>query len=157
MRVRRIVIGVARPDLVDTFAEVLTRLDVERALVVHGAGGIDELSPAGVSLLATVEHGAAQKTPVDPRRLGLGRCEPDDLRGGNAVDNAATIRAVFAGARGPKRDAVMLNAAAGLVAAGAADDLGDGIRLAGEAIDDGRALDTLERVAVASQRRRGAT
>ena len=157
MRVRRIVIGVARPDLVDTFAEVLRRLDVERALVVHGAGGIDELSPAGVSLLATVEGGEVRKAPVDPRGLGLGRCEPDDLRGGNAVDNAATIRAVFAGARGPKRDAVTLNAAAGLVAAGVADDLADGVRRAGEAIDDGRALDTLERVAVASQTKRGTT
>jgi anthranilate phosphoribosyltransferase len=157
MRVRRIVIGVPRPDLVDTFAEVLTRLEVERALVVHGAGGIDELSPAGVSLLGTVEGGVARKGPVDPRALGLGRCEPNDLRGGNAVDNAATIRAVFAGARGPKRDAVTLNAAAGLVAAGVADDLADGVRRAGEAIDDGRALDTLERVAVASQEKRGAT
>ena len=155
MGVSRLVIGVARPELVDAFGQVLLRLGVERALVVHGAGGLDELSPAGVNAMAVVEDGALRRTPVSPRELGLGRCDPAELVGGNAIDNAATIRAIFAGARGPKRDAVTLNAAAGLVAAGLADDLAAGLELAGAAIDDGRAEDTLLRVARASQARRG--
>ncbi len=107
------VIGVPRPDLVDTFAQVAAALGTERTVVVHGAGGIDELSPAGVSLMAIVEGDEIRKQPVAPAQLGFAKSEAEALRGGNAVDNAATIRAVYAGARGPKRDAVVLNAAAG--------------------------------------------
>ncbi len=140
------VIGVPRPDLVDVFAAVACELGTTRTIVVHGAGGLDELSPAGVSLMATVEGGVITKAPVVPKALGIGPCDPDALRGGNAVDNAATIRAIFAGARGPKRDAVTLNAAAGLLAAGRASDLADGLRQASAAIDDGRTEDTLYRL-----------
>ena len=140
------VIGVPRPDLVDVFAEVARELGTTRTIVVHGAGGLDELSPAGVSLMATVEGDRITKVPVVPKTLGIAACPPDALRGGNAIDNAATIRAIFAGARGPKRDAVTLNAAAGLVATGMADGLADGLAQASAAIDDGRTEDTLYRL-----------
>lgn len=145
------VIGVPGPALVDVFAQVAAELGTERTVVVHGAGGIDELSPAGVSLMAIVEHGTIRKQPVAPAALGFERSEPDALRGGNAVDNAATIRAVYAGARGPKRDAVVLNAAAGLLACGRAADLAEGVAQAAAALDDGRAEDTLNRLIIRSR------
>jgi anthranilate phosphoribosyltransferase len=145
------VIGVPRPELVDVFARVAAELGTTRTVVVHGAGGIDELSPAGNSLMAIVEHGAIRTETVVPKALGLARSMPDDLRGGNAVDNAATIRAVYAGGRGPKRDAVVLNAGAGLLACGKALSLAEGAELAAAAIDDGRAEDTLNRIVIRSR------
>jgi len=145
------VIGVPRPDLVDTFAQVAAALGTERTVVVHGAGGIDELSPAGVSLMAIVEGDQIRKQPVAPAQLGFAASEPDALRGGNAVDNAATIRAVYAGARGPKRDAVVLNAAAALVACGRASDMAAGVAEAADAIDRGAAEETLNRLIIRSR------
>jgi len=145
------VIGVPRPDLVDTFAQVAATLGTERTVVVHGAGGIDELSPAGVSLMAIVEGDQIRKQPVAPAQLGFAASEADALRGGNAVDNAATIRAVYAGARGPKRDAVVLNAAAALVACGRAGDMAAGVAEAADAIDRGAAEDTLNRLIIRSR------
>jgi anthranilate phosphoribosyltransferase len=145
------VIGVPRPDLVDTFAQVAAALGTERTVVVHGAGGIDELSPAGVSLMAIVEGDQIRKQPVAPAQLGFAASEADALRGGNAVDNAATIRAVYAGARGPKRDAVVLNAAAALVACGRAGDMAAGVAEAADAIDRGAAEDTLNRLIIRSR------
>jgi anthranilate phosphoribosyltransferase len=145
------VIGVPRPDLVDTFAAVVCELGTTRTIIVHGAGGLDELSPAGVSLMATVEDGVIRKATVVPKALGIARCEPDALRGGNAMDNAATIRAIFAGARGPKRDAVTLNAAAGLLAAGRVGTIAEGLGAAAAAIDDGRTEETLYRLVIRSR------
>jgi anthranilate phosphoribosyltransferase len=145
------VIGVPRPDLVDTFAQVAAALGTERTVVVHGAGGIDELSPAGVSLMAIVEGDRIRRQPVAPAQLGFAASEPGALRGGNAVDNAATIRAVYAGARGPKRDAVVLNAAAALVACGRAADMAAGVAEAAAAIDTGAAEDTLNRLIIRSR------
>jgi anthranilate phosphoribosyltransferase len=145
------VIGVPRAELVDVFAQVAAELGTTRTVVVHGAGGIDELSPAGNSLMATVEGTTIRKETVVPKALGFARSAPDELRGGNAVDNAATIRAVFAGGRGPKRDAVVLNAAAGLLACGRAGSLPEGVARAGAAIDEGAAERTLEHLARRSQ------
>ena len=145
------VIGVPRPDLVDVFAQVAAALGTERTVVVHGAGGIDELSPAGVSLMAIVEGESIRKQPVAPAALGFAKSDADALRGGNAVDNAATIRAVYAGAKGPKRDAVVLNAAAGLVASGRAADMPAGVAEAAAAIDAGTAEETLNRLIIRSR------
>jgi anthranilate phosphoribosyltransferase len=145
------VIGVPSPDLVTVFAEVAAELGTERTVVVHGAGGIDELSPAGVSLLAIAGPQGVTRQTVSPRTLGFAPCDADALRGGNAVLNAATIRAVYAGARGPKRDAVVLNAAAGLLACGRAGSLEEGVTQAGAAIDDGAAEATLHRVVLRSR------
>ncbi len=145
------VIGVAQPQLVATFAEVLVRLGTSRALVVHGAGGVDELTPAGPCVIATVEEGRIVSGTIDPADLGIPRCSPEDLLGGDAPQNAAIVRELFAGARGPRRDAVLLNAAAALVAAGLALDLADGLDRSADAIDDGAAAATLDRLVRQSQ------
>ena len=133
------VFGVYASELARTFAETLAELGARRAFVVHGAGGIDELSPVGPNLVVEVRDGQITEWLLDPAELGLERADASELAGGTATENAASIRAVLAGERGGKRIAVVLNAAAGLVAGGVADQLRDGIGLAGEAIDSGDA------------------
>ena len=138
------VVGVYAPELVPTIAEVLARLGARRAFVVHGAGGIDELSPAGPNLVREVRDGAVERREIDPLDFGVPRCEPAELTGGGPEENAATIREIFAGARGPKRDAVLLNAAGAIAAAGHARDLREGYALAAEAVDSGAAGERLD-------------
>jgi anthranilate phosphoribosyltransferase len=146
------VVGVYSPELVLTMAEVLARLGARRAFVVHGAGGIDELSPAGPNLVGEVVDGRVRERTIDPLELGIPRCEPAALRGGGPAENAATIRAILEGAQdGGGRDAVLLNAAGAIAAAGHADDLRDGLTLAREAIASGAAAARLERLIAFSQ------
>jgi anthranilate phosphoribosyltransferase len=137
--VRAQVVGVYTTDLVRTIAEVLLELGAERAFVVHGAHGIDELSPAGPNVVCEVAGGEVRERVVDPRELGIELCDPAALAGGDAAENAATIHAILDGATGPTRDAVLLNAAAAIAAAGHADDLADGLVLARETIESGAA------------------
>ena len=137
-------VGVYASDLAGTVAGVLALLGAERALVVHGAGGIDELSPAGPNLVFEVEAGRAVETIVDPGDLGVPRCAPQDLAGGTPEQNAAAIVEVFEGAPGPRRDAVLLNAAAALRVAGLVEDLGEGLAAAAEVVDGGAAAAKLE-------------
>ena len=141
------VVGVYAPDLVPILADVLARLGARRAFVVHGPGGVDELSPAGPNLVCEVRRGIVRRRTIDPVELGVQRCRPDELRGGSPEENAATIHAVLAGAPGPKREAVLLNAAGAIAAAGHASDLGDGYALAREAVDSGAAGERLEALA----------
>jgi anthranilate phosphoribosyltransferase len=138
------VVGVYAPDLVPTIAEVLARLGAERAFVVHGAAGVDELSPAGPNLVCEVANGQVRRREIDPLDLGIDRCAPEELGGGDPADNAETIRRIFSGAEGGKRDAVLLNAAGAIAAGGLARDLGEGVGLAREAIDSGAAGERLE-------------
>jgi anthranilate phosphoribosyltransferase len=138
------VVGVYAPGLVPTIAHVLARLGARRAFVVHGAGGVDELSPAGPNLVCEVRDGAVHGRSIDPVEIGVPRCRPEDLRGGSAAENAATARAILAGAPGPKREAVLLNAAGAIAAAGRAADLLEGYGLAREAVDSGVAGERLE-------------
>jgi anthranilate phosphoribosyltransferase len=138
------IVGVYSPELVPTIAAVLARLGAERAFVVHGAGGIDELSPTGPNLVCEVAGGRVRRREIDPLELGVPRCAREELRGGEPADNAAVIREVFAGADGGRRDAVLLNAAGAIAAAGLAADLREGLGLAREAIDSGRAGERLE-------------
>jgi anthranilate phosphoribosyltransferase len=138
------VVGVYAPELVPTIAEVLARLGAERAFVVHGAAGIDELSPAGPNLVCEVVGGRVRRREIDPLELGVARCDPDDLRGGSPEENAETIHRIFAGAEGGRRDAVLLNAAGAIAAAGLAKDLAEGLALAREAVDSGAAGERLE-------------
>src|SRR5207302_6890980 len=106
------IVGVYSPALVRTIAEVLARLGARRAFVVHGAGGIDELSPAGPNLVCEVVAGSVREREVDPEELGVVRCRAGELRGGTPAENAAVIRAVFAGRdRSARRSASLLNAA----------------------------------------------
>jgi anthranilate phosphoribosyltransferase len=138
------VVGVYAPELVPTIAEVLARLGAERAFVVHGAAGVDELSPAGSNLVCEVANGQVRRREIDPLDLGIDRCAPEELGGGDPADNAETIRRIFSGAEGGKRDAVLLNAAGAIAAGGLARDLGEGVGLAREAIDSGAAGERLE-------------
>ena len=131
------VVGVYSPDLVPVIADVLLALGARRAFVVYGAGGIDELSPAGPNLVCEVRDGRVRRREIDPLDLGVPRCVPEDLRGGSPAENAATVRAVLAGARGPEREAVLLNAAGAIAAAGHAEDLREGYAVAEEAVDSG--------------------
>jgi len=138
------VIGVYSRPLVRTIAEVLLQLGARRAFVVHGAHGIDELSPAGPNDVCEVVAGEVRERVIDPLDLGVERCDPDELRGGSPAENAAVIRAVFAGARGGRRDAILLNAAGAVAAAGHADDLREGLELARAAVDSGAAAARLD-------------
>ncbi len=137
------VVGVYAPELVPTIAAVLAELGAERAYVVHGADGIDELSPTGPNRVAIVADGSVREEQVEPLELGIARCSPSDLAGDSPADSARTIRDVLAGRVGPPRDAVLLNAAGALVAAGHAEDLRDGLDHAARAVDTGAARDRL--------------
>ncbi len=139
------VFGVYSAALAPTVAHALAELGTQHAFVVHGFGGIDELSPCGPNDVFEVRDGAVRTSVIDPAALGLDPSVPDELRGGSAADNAAEIRATFAGTLGgAKRDAVTLNAAAALVAADRAETLEAGLALAREAIDSGAALARLD-------------
>jgi anthranilate phosphoribosyltransferase len=143
---RRQLVGVFDEALVRPIAETLRALGCERALVVHGSDGLDELSPCNPSTCADVTPAGVTVSTIDPASLGLPRSRTADLAGGDADHNALLLRALLEGELGPRRDAVTLNAGAALVAAGRADDLATGLALAAAAIDDGRALLTLERL-----------
>jgi anthranilate phosphoribosyltransferase len=139
------IVGVYEPSLVRTIAEVLARLGARRAFVVHGAFGLDELSPAGPNLVCEVVDGGVHELEVDPLDLGVPRCAPEELRGGSPAENAAAIRAIFSGEeQGARRDAILLNAAGAIAAGGHADDLRDGLELARRALDSGAAAERLD-------------
>lgn len=139
------IVGVYSPLLVPVIADVLATLGARRAFVVHGAGGIDELSPTGPNLVYEVVEGDVRRREIDPLELGIERCDPDELRGGTADENAARIREVFAGTQsGGRRSAILLNAAGAIAAAGHAEDLREGLELAREALDLGAAAERLD-------------
>jgi anthranilate phosphoribosyltransferase len=144
---RSLVLGVYSPELARTLADALVQLDATRAYVVHGAGGIDELSPCGPNLVCEVADGVVREYELDPLELGIERCDPDELRGGDPQTNAAALRAVLGGTDGGHRSAVILNAAGGIAAAGHAESLRDGIARAREAIDSGAAAARLDELA----------
>ncbi|MFN2469171.1 MAG: anthranilate phosphoribosyltransferase [Gaiellaceae bacterium] len=147
------VVGVYVAALAPIMAAVLARLGARRAFVVHGAGGIDELSPAGPNLVCEVVDGTVSERQVDAVELGLPRCAPEELRGGSPAENAAAIREVLAGGDGGRRDAILLNAAGAIAAAGHARDLREGLGLAREAVDTGAAGERLEQLIAFSQSR----
>ena len=134
---RRQVMGVYSARLVPLVGETMTMLGVKHALVVHGDGGLDEIALSGPSEVAEVRDGAVRAFAVAPEEFGLVRAPMAALEGGDAQANAAILTAIFAGEMGPRRDVVVLNAAAVLVTAGLAKDIVAGITLASEAIDSG--------------------
>jgi anthranilate phosphoribosyltransferase len=141
---RALVLGVYAPELARTLAAALVQLEVTRAYVVHGAGGIDELSPCGPNLVCEVHSGRVREYELDPLDLGVERCDPDELRGGDAASNAAALRDVLGGTDGGHRSAVLLNAAGGIAAVSDADDIREGFAHAREAIDSGAAAARLD-------------
>ncbi|MDY6922487.1 MAG: anthranilate phosphoribosyltransferase [Pseudomonadota bacterium] len=139
---KRQVMGVYDPRLLEPLAEVLGRLGAERAWTVHGQG-LDELTTTGVTEVAEWKDGAVRRFSVTPEDAGLARADLADLRGGDAEENAAALRALLDGAPGAYRDIVLLNAAAALVVGDRAVDLAEGATLAAAVIDDGRAAKAL--------------
>jgi anthranilate phosphoribosyltransferase len=142
--VKRQLVGVYDPGLVEVIARALGELGSERALVVHGHDGLDELSTTGPSHAVFLDAGNVEARTVDPEALGLTLARAPELRGGEAAENAAIARRVLGGAPGPTREIVLLNAAGALWAAGRAADLADGLILAAESIDSGAAESRLE-------------
>lgn len=134
------VLGVYNPPLTELLARVLVRLGVKRAFVVYGAGGIDEASLEGPSVLCEVKGDAVRKGTLDPRRFGFEWAPNSSLKGGSPKENAAITRSVLGGERGSKRDVVVLNAALGLVAGGLAKNVAEGVKIAEVSIDSGAAL-----------------
>ena len=122
-------VGVYSADLVEKLAEALSELGVRRALVVHGRDGLDEITITGPSKIAEVRNGQVHVYEVAPEDFGLQRAPLEEIAGGDAQQNAAIIRAILDGERSSRRDVVLLNAAAALVAAGHADHISDAVPL----------------------------
>jgi anthranilate phosphoribosyltransferase len=138
------VVGVYSLDLVEKVAEALSMLGVHRALVVHGLDGLDEITITGPTRIAEVRQGNVRTYEVTPEEFGIKRAQFEDISGGDAEANAAIIREILAGKKSPRRDVVLLNAAAALVAAGRVEHLGDGLPLAAKSIDSGAAAAKLD-------------
>jgi anthranilate phosphoribosyltransferase len=146
---RRQVVGVSRPEHTELVARTLGELGAERAWVVHGAGGLDELSTLGHTKISELRGGTVNTFYLHPADVGLPRATLQDLAGGTAAENAAMVARLLDGELGPRRDIVLLNAGAALLVAGVADTLQDGIVGAAASLDSGRAriaLDQLRRI-----------
>jgi anthranilate phosphoribosyltransferase len=143
--VKNQVVGVFDGAWCEPLARAFGQLGARRAFVVHGEGGIDEVAVSGRTRVAEWDGGEVRSYEVTPRDFGLEEEDPDGLRGGDADDNARTVRAVLDGQSGAPRAAAVMEAALALMAAGAAADPEEGAYQAGRALDDGRARRTLER------------
>ena len=141
------VVGVYALDLVERLAEALSMLGLRRALVVHGLDGLDEITITGATRVAEARDGNVRTYEVDPEEFGMKRATLADISGGDAAENANIIREVLSGEQSARRDVVVLNSAAALVAAGRVDHLADGIPLAVHSIDSGAAAEKLARLA----------
>lgn len=146
------VLGVYNEDLTEIMAQVLCELGTERAFVVHGCDGLDEITISGESKISEVKNGEVRTYYVTPEDFGIRRAPISAIQGGDARRNAEIIREILSDGGGTRKDVVLLNAAAGLVVGGKASTLREGIELAGESIRSGRALSCLERLAALSQK-----
>ena len=144
-------LGVYDEYLVEPLAQVLIDLGVRRGMVVYGKDKLDEISMSAPTKVCEFKDGWFRSYTISPEDFGLTRCEKKELVGGTPAENAAITRAILGGERGPKRDAVLMNAGASLGIGGKADNMADGIKLAGEIIDSGKALETLENFIKVSQ------
>src|SRR6478735_4969421 len=142
----RQLVGVSRPEFTELLARALLLLGTERAWVVHGADGIDELTTAGYTKISECRAGTVNTFYLHPSDVGLPKASPSALLGGDAQENASIIRRILAGERGAPRDVVLLNAGAGLLIAGQAPSVQEGIVRAAAAIDSGAAAKTLDRL-----------
>jgi anthranilate phosphoribosyltransferase len=140
------ILGVFSPDLIDLVAATLAELGVSRALVVHGCGGLDEISLAGETLAAEIKGGTVRRLTLSPEDFGLRQAPLEALQGGTPQDNAAMIRVLFEGASGPRRDVVLMNSAAALVVTGIVTDFREGAELAAKALSSSAALEKLEQL-----------
>ncbi|MFL5278415.1 MAG: anthranilate phosphoribosyltransferase [Myxococcales bacterium] len=154
--VRRQVVGVPAPQFVLVLARTLGELGAERAFVVHGHGGLDEISTAGPTMVAETRNGSVREMQITPEELGVAPAPVAELRGGDAQRNAELLLAVLRGEKGPRRSAVLLNSAAAIAASGLCETLRDGVRLAEQAIDSGAALARVERFVQATKAHKAA-
>jgi anthranilate phosphoribosyltransferase len=138
------VVGVYSLELVEKLAEALSMLGLRRALVVHGHDGLDEITITGMTRIAEAREGVVRSYEIEPDEFGIKRGTMEDLSGGDATQNAAIIREVLRGKKSPRRDVVLLNAAAALVAAGRADHIGQAVPIAEQSIDSGAASRKLD-------------
>jgi anthranilate phosphoribosyltransferase len=152
----RQLVGVPRPELTELVARSLALLGSERAWVVHGADGLDEISTTGYTKVSECRNGAVNTFYIHPADFGLPKAGPAQLRGGEAVDNAAIARRILEGERGAAREIVLLNAAASLLIAGCTGTVEDGIERAAQAVDSGDAARTLAQLVAVSNAGRGA-
>jgi anthranilate phosphoribosyltransferase len=150
--VRRQLVGVYAREFLEPFAEVLVKLGTEKAWIVHGSDGLDELTTTGISHVAVLEHGKVTLRSVDAMEIGLPRASLTDLKGGYAEQNAASIRKLLSGEAGAFRDIVLLNAAAALIVAGKTGDLREGATMAAASIDKGDAQGALDKLVQVSNR-----
>ena len=141
---RRQIVGVPRPELADLVARALLMLGADRAWVVHGVDGIDEISTTGYTRVLECRDGTVNTFYLHPAEFGIPKASPVDLQGGDAAQNASIVQRVLDGQRGAARDVVLLNAGAALFVAGAASGVRDGIGMAASAVDRGGAKTTLE-------------
>lgn len=144
-------LGVADPRMIEKMVSTLGRLGSTRVIAFHGHRGLDELATSGSSDVVELRDGELRHWTIEPAELGLDRADLDAVSGGTADENAAHIRNVLAGEGGPRRDIVLLNSAAGLLAAGVADDMADGLERAARAVDSGDAAGSLELLIETSQ------
>ena len=149
---RRQLIGVYSGDLTETLAGVLGRLGSERAFVVHGLDGLDEITLTGPTRVSELRDGSVSTCEIAPEDFGFSRAGAEDLKGGDADTNAGILLSVLKGEAGPRRDIVLLNAAAAIAAGGLAGDIPEGVGIAREAVDSGRAMAKLEKLREASNR-----
>ena len=143
---KRQIIGVYAPELTDILAKVLFNLDCEHAFVVRGEDGLDEITLTAETKVTELKDGKIKTYHLKPEELGFNRCMPEDLIGGDSDENAEIILSIFKGEKGPKKDIVVANASAALVAGGLSATLAEGVALASSVIDSGAALKKLEKL-----------
>ena len=148
--VKRQMVGVFSKHWVEPIAQVLKNLGAERAYVVHGSDGLDEITTSGPTSVAALENGKVRTFEITPEEVGLSKVKPDVLRGGDADENAVALKSVLEGKKGPYRDVAVFNAAAALVVAGLASDLKSGVVIAQKSIDSGEAEGRLDRLIAVS-------
>jgi anthranilate phosphoribosyltransferase len=144
--VKHLLVGCFSRDWIEPMARVLGNLGAERAWVVHGSDGMDELTTTGLSYVVEYNHGAVSAFEITPDDAGLPLAKPEDLKGGTPAENAAALRRVLDGEAGAYRDIVVYNTAAALVVAGAAANLGEAAGIAADSIDSGKAKAALEKL-----------
>jgi anthranilate phosphoribosyltransferase len=140
------VLGVADDSLVEKLALALQQLGCNHALVVHGEDGLDEITVSGKSHICELKGGHIVNYNISPEDIGLTRADSENLKGGNAKENAEVLRSILSGASGPQRDAVLMNSAAALLAGDKVETLRRGVELAQNTVDSGQALNKLEQL-----------
>jgi anthranilate phosphoribosyltransferase len=145
-------LGVYDEYLVEPLAQVLISLGVKRGMVVYGMDKLDEISLSAPTKVCEIKEGWYKTYTIEPEDFGFNKCTKDDLKGGTPEENAKITREILGGAKGPKRDAVLLNAGASLYIGGKADSFKEGVELAAKTIDSGKALETLENFIKVSNR-----